>query len=198
RALAVRRAGRAAQPRDARFATVHGRGPGGAAVRVRHGCVRIYALPRMAAQPPRQLSRRRNRTTDNGCVRPRAAHADLGAIPGRCRAAGRGRTGNTTGRRRAAHPTMKAGAIGARFEQLALEHMERAGLKLVERNYRTRFGELDLVMRNGATLVFAEVRYRRDVRFGGGAASVGAAKREKLTRAAQGFLQAHPRLASLP
>lgn len=93
---------------------------------------------------------------------------------------------------------MKAGAIGARFEQLALEHMERAGLKLVERNYRTRFGELDLVMRDGATLVFAEVRYRRDVRFGGGAASVGVAKREKLTRAAQGFLQAHPRFASSP
>jgi len=93
---------------------------------------------------------------------------------------------------------MKPGAIGARFEQIALECMERAGLKLVERNYRTRFGELDLIMRDGATLVFAEVRYRRDARFGGGAASVGAAKREKLTRAAQGFLQAHPRFASSP
>jgi putative endonuclease len=93
---------------------------------------------------------------------------------------------------------MKASAIGARFEQLALERMERAGLKLVERNYRTRFGELDLIMRDGATLVFTEVRYRHDARFGGGAASVGPAKREKLTRAAQGFLQTHPRFASSP
>lgn len=93
---------------------------------------------------------------------------------------------------------MKTGAIGARFEQLALEHMQRAGLTMVERNYRNRFGELDLVMRDGATLVFAEVRYRRDPRFGGSAASVGAAKQEKLRRAAQGFLQAHPRLASSP
>lgn len=94
--------------------------------------------------------------------------------------------------------SMAPGAIGAHFEQLALEHLERAGLKLVERNFRTRFGELDLILRDGPTLVFAEVRYRRDPRFGGSAASVGAAKRTKLTRAAQGFLQAHPRLAALP
>ena len=47
---------------------------------------------------------------------------------------------------------MKPGATGAHFEQLALERMERAGLKLVERNYRTRFGELDLIMRDGRRL----------------------------------------------
>jgi putative endonuclease len=93
---------------------------------------------------------------------------------------------------------MKPGVIGARFEQRALDCLERAGLERVERNYRTRFGELDLVMRDGDTLVFVEVRYRRHAQFGGGAASVGAAKRERLARAAQGFLQAHPRLASMP
>lgn len=93
---------------------------------------------------------------------------------------------------------MTSAAVGARFEQLALERLERAGLTLVERNFRTRFGELDLVMRDGPTLVFAEVRYRRDARFGGGAASVGPAKRGRLARAAQGFLQSHPRLAALP
>ena len=47
---------------------------------------------------------------------------------------------------------MKPGAIGARFEQRALECLERAGLKKVESNYRTRFGELDLVMRDGRDL----------------------------------------------
>lgn len=93
---------------------------------------------------------------------------------------------------------LKPGSIGAHFEQLALERLERAGLKLVERNFRTRFGELDLVMRDDTTLVFAEVRYRNDVRFGGGAASVGPGKRAKLIRAAQGFLQTHPQLAALP
>ncbi|MBS0382799.1 MAG: YraN family protein [Proteobacteria bacterium] len=93
---------------------------------------------------------------------------------------------------------MTAGATGARFEQRALDLLERAGLELVERNWRTRFGEIDLVMRDAHELVFVEVRYRRHSGFGGGAASVGAAKRGKLTRAAQGFLQTHPRLASLP
>lgn len=93
---------------------------------------------------------------------------------------------------------MTSGAIGAHFEQLALAHMERAGLTLVERNFRTRFGELDLIMRDADTLVFAEVRYRRDARYGGAAASVGAAKRGRLIRAASGFLQSHPRLAALP
>lgn len=93
---------------------------------------------------------------------------------------------------------MTPGSVGARFEQRALERLERSGLKLVERNWRTRFGELDLVMRDGDTLVFVEVRYRRDPDFGGGAASVGPDKRMKLMRAAEGFLQSHPRLAAMP
>lgn len=93
---------------------------------------------------------------------------------------------------------MNARASGDVFEDRALEHLQRAGLKLLARNFATRFGELDLVMRHADALVFVEVRYRRHRRFGGGAASVGAAKRERIARAAQGFLQAHPRLAALP
>lgn len=93
---------------------------------------------------------------------------------------------------------MNARAAGDVFEDRALEHLQRAGLKLLARNFATRFGELDLVMRDADALVFVEVRYRRRREFGGGAASVGTAKRERIVRAAQGFLQAHPKLASLP
>jgi putative endonuclease len=93
---------------------------------------------------------------------------------------------------------VNARAAGDVFEDRALEHLQRAGLKLLVRNFATRFGELDLVMRDVDTLVFVEVRYRRHLRFGGGAASVGAAKRERIVRAAQGFLQAHPKLSALP
>jgi putative endonuclease len=78
------------------------------------------------------------------------------------------------------------------FEDRALAHLERAGLVLVERNFRNRFGEIDLVMREGDTLVFVEVRYRRSRAFGGAADSVTARKRERLERAARGFLAAHP------
>lgn len=85
--------------------------------------------------------------------------------------------------------------IGDAFEQRAQKHLSRAGLKPVAHNYSTRFGELDLVMRDGEALVFVEVRYRHDARFGGAAASVTASKRERLIRAASGFLAAHPQLA---
>jgi putative endonuclease len=50
---------------------------------------------------------------------------------------------------------------GARGEQLALEHFERLGFELLDRNYRTRWGELDLILRGGAVLVFAEVKTAR-------------------------------------
>ena len=93
---------------------------------------------------------------------------------------------------------MNARAAGDAFEQAALDHLQRAGLKLLARNFATRFGELDLVMRDADALVFVEVRYRRHRQFGGSAASVGAAKQERITRAAQAFLQAHPKLSALP
>ena len=51
--------------------------------------------------------------------------------------------------------------LGARGEQLAAEHLERRGLRVLERNYRTRWGELDLVGFDGARLVFCEVKTRR-------------------------------------
>jgi putative endonuclease len=92
-----------------------------------------------------------------------------------------------------AAPTPRA--AGERFENLALSHLEAAGLALVARNYRCRYGEIDLVMREGDTLVFVEVRYRRSGRFGGGIDSVDAGKRAKLVRSASAFLADHPRLA---
>lgn len=51
--------------------------------------------------------------------------------------------------------------LGRAGEQLALEHLDRLGYELVARNHRTRFGELDLVVTDGATLVFVEVKTRR-------------------------------------
>ncbi|TZF82394.1 YraN family protein, partial [Cognatilysobacter lacus] len=80
----------------------------------------------------------------------------------------------------------------------AREHLVRAGLEPVAANAGYRVGELDLVMRDGATLVFVEVRYRANDRFGGGAQSVTAAKRRKLVRAASLFLATHRRWADAP
>lgn len=93
---------------------------------------------------------------------------------------------------------MNARAAGDVFEDAALAHLRHAGLKLLVRNFATRFGEVDLVMRDADSIVFVEVRYRRSRDFGGGAASVGAVKRKRITLAAQAFLQAHPQLSTLP
>lgn len=89
-------------------------------------------------------------------------------------------------------------ARGAEFEHAARRHLLAAGLDEVARNANSRYGELDLVMRERDTLVFVEVRYRSDARYGGGGASVDAHKRRKLVRAAQAFLARHPRYADLP
>ena len=74
-------------------------------------------------------------------------------------------------------------------EDAALAHLQRQGLTLVERNFRCRGGELDLIMRDGATMVFVEVRKRAGSAFGGAAASIGPAKQARLVKAAETWLQ---------
>jgi putative endonuclease len=81
---------------------------------------------------------------------------------------------------------------GARAEELCAELMRRAGLRVLARNWRCRHGEIDLVAEEGSTLVFAEVRYRRDQRFGGAAESVTVAKQQRLIAAARLYLLRRP------
>jgi putative endonuclease len=81
---------------------------------------------------------------------------------------------------------MRARGIDA--ENLAAAFMQNAGLVLVAHNYRCRFGEIDLVARDGTTLVFVEVRLRSGSRFGGAAASITPAKRARLLRTARHYL----------
>jgi putative endonuclease len=78
--------------------------------------------------------------------------------------------------------------LGRLGEQLALEHLERLGYSLVARNHRTRFGELDLVVCDGRTLVFAEVKTRRAARSGRAWDSLHPRKREQVRRMARAFL----------
>jgi putative endonuclease len=79
---------------------------------------------------------------------------------------------------------------GARAEELAAEFLMRQGMTIVARNFRTRFGEIDVVARDGRMLVFVEVRMRRSPRYGGAAESISAQKRARLVAAAGGYLAA--------
>jgi len=77
---------------------------------------------------------------------------------------------------------------GVRAEELCAELLARAGLRVLARNWRCRLGEIDLIAEERGTLVFAEVRLRRDRRFGGAAESITAAKRSRLIAAARLYL----------
>ena len=79
-------------------------------------------------------------------------------------------------------------SIGAQAEALAARYLERQGLAIVARNVRSRFGEIDVIARDGETLVFVEVRLRRSSRFGGASESITAAKRARLVAAAETYL----------
>jgi putative endonuclease len=81
---------------------------------------------------------------------------------------------------------------GSHWEQVAESFLNGRGITTLERNYRVRCGEIDLVMRDGNTLVFTEVRYRGNDSHGSGAESVTPAKQRRVISAAHRFLQSHP------
>lgn len=89
-------------------------------------------------------------------------------------------------------------ATGDAAEAAARRLLEGEGLRLIARNVNYRFGELDLVMRDGDTIAFVEVRYRADDRFGGGLESVDRRKCRRIALAARAWLQRHPELANSP
>ena len=80
---------------------------------------------------------------------------------------------------------------GREAESRAADFLSRRGLRLIERNYRVRGGELDLVCRDGRTVVFVEVRARGRSDFGSAADSITATKRRRLVIAAQSWLLRH-------
>ena len=88
--------------------------------------------------------------------------------------------------------TRQAKAGGTMAEALAADYLQIRGLRLIERNYSCRLGEIDLILADGPILVFAEVRLRRNLDYGGAAASITAAKRQRILRAARHYLSGKP------
>lgn len=76
-------------------------------------------------------------------------------------------------------------------EALAARFLEKHGLSILARNFRCRGGEIDLVCRDKRTLVFVEVRLRRNAAYGGAGASVTVSKQRRIALAAQHYLLAH-------
>jgi putative endonuclease len=81
--------------------------------------------------------------------------------------------------------------LGKLGEDLACAELERRGYAILERRYRTRFGEIDIVAREGGTTVFVEVKTRVGEQFGGGAEALTAWKQRRITQMAVDYLARH-------
>ena len=89
-------------------------------------------------------------------------------------------------------PPEERRARGDSAEERASRHLEGAGFTILERNFRTPVGEIDIVARRGDVLVFVEVRSREDAAFGSPEGSVTPAKRRRIAAAARRYLSNVP------
>lgn len=80
---------------------------------------------------------------------------------------------------------------GLAAEQIAATFLQQQGMTLLEKNFGCKYGEIDLIMRDANSLVFVEVRLRRNADFGGAAMSINLSKQRKLARSAEYYLQIH-------
>ena len=84
--------------------------------------------------------------------------------------------------------TVNTKQIGNRGEDKAVRYLKLRGYRILERNFRSRFGEIDIICEKQKTLVFVEVKSRKNALFGGGASAVNAAKQKRLIKTAQTYL----------
>ncbi len=81
--------------------------------------------------------------------------------------------------------------LGDRGERYAARYLKKQGLRIVARNYRNQFGEIDLIAVDGDQVVFVEVKTRKSNKFGEPVEAVGYAKQKKLTQLAMVYLKRH-------
>lgn len=93
------------------------------------------------------------------------------------------------------HPATGGRKSGHHWEKAAESYLRTQGLKLLQRNFSSRFGEIDLIMIDGQTVVFIEVKYRRSNQHGSGADAVTFHKQERISRTAAWYLAKNPHRA---
>ena len=89
-------------------------------------------------------------------------------------------------------------STGADFEDRATTMIKEQGLKVLERNFSGKTGEIDIIAQEGEQLIFVEVRGRSNPLFNSAAGSVDRRKQQRLLRTAQLYLQRHPQMANMP
>lgn len=86
-------------------------------------------------------------------------------------------------------PDNNQSSKGKSAENTACDHLKKNGLKLIEKNFNSRYGEIDLIMQHKSTLVFVEVRYRKNADYGGAKASITPSKQSKVRKTALYYMQ---------
>ena len=81
--------------------------------------------------------------------------------------------------------------LGARGEDAAVDHLDRIGIEIIERNWRCALGEIDIVARDGNVLVFVEVKTRKQLSAGSPEEAVNSAKQQRYSKLARAYLQDH-------
>lgn len=81
--------------------------------------------------------------------------------------------------------------IGSRFEQAASVYLQKKGCRLLDTNFRSRAGEIDIIAEDGGTIVFIEVKYRRGLVYGRGEEHVDKRKQRTIVRVAEYYLLRH-------
>ncbi len=89
-------------------------------------------------------------------------------------------------------------ALGHTVEKVVAHYLEKKGLSLLVQNFRSKLGEIDLIMRDKSHLIFIEVRYRNHPGYGNGLESVTSSKQKRIFKTAQWFLLKNPRAQTLP
>jgi putative endonuclease len=85
---------------------------------------------------------------------------------------------------------------GRKCEEIAARHLENSGYRILEKNYRTGSGEIDIIARDNNFIVFVEVKARQTARFGNSKAAVNADKQRKISMVALHYLKSTGQLAS--
>lgn len=89
-------------------------------------------------------------------------------------------------------------STGQRYETFARDYLQQQGLTLLEQNYHSRFGEIDLIMFDRQVLCFIEVKFRKSNAFGGAVSAIPRAKQKKIIKTAQCYISSTPTIAQKP
>lgn len=79
--------------------------------------------------------------------------------------------------------------VGTTYEQIACDFLQKEGLRVIETNFRTRMGEIDIIAQDKNEIVFIEVKYRKDTEYGGAPFAISRSKQQTIVRVAQVYIK---------